>query len=384
MNRNIKPVLLEIAAFTMSACLLMTGCSGGDWHMNTVNLEIHTDLQAAYLDEDDIDKSYNIFSYAKGVQEMSQPNPVELRFQAPTKDKSVTDYTVELSEYKSMKESKTYTTAEGALDIYNLELSRLYYYRVTANFSDGTNAVSPVKRFVTNDVAPRNLKVDGVSNVRDVGGWTTSDGGHVKQGMIYRGGEFNVAYSTTKAQNVTAEGKRVLLEELGIRSEIDLRLYNNSYHETANIKESPLGEDVNYYWCPVDSLTNPANLLTHNLEEVRHVFELLSDEENYPVYYHCRIGTDRTGMFAFMINGLCGVSYEDLCRDYLFSNFGYLDVNHNGTGARDLDRLLREGYIDTIRACEGDTLSEQIYNCLVGYGVQANWLDNIIAIMTEA
>ena len=49
------------------------------------------------------------------------------------------------------------------------------------------------------------------------------------------------------------------------------------------------------------------------------LFEILTNEDNYPIVFHCTAGADRTGFIAFIINGLLGVSYEDLTRDYELS-----------------------------------------------------------------
>ena len=37
----------------------------------------------------------------------------------------------------------------------------------------------------------RIIKISGVNNVRDIGGWTTSDGKRVRYGLIIRGGELD-------------------------------------------------------------------------------------------------------------------------------------------------------------------------------------------------
>jgi hypothetical protein len=39
------------------------------------------------------------------------------------------------------------------------------------------------------------------------------------------------------------------------------------------------------------------------------------------VYFHCKIGTDRTGTFAYFLEGLLGVSEEDRLQDYELSYF---------------------------------------------------------------
>ena len=56
---------------------------------------------------------------------------------------------------------------------------------------------------------------------------------------------------------------------------------------------------------------------------IKDIFDLLSEEKNYPVYFHCVWGADRTGTLAFLINGLLGVSYEDLVKDYEMTTFSH-------------------------------------------------------------
>jgi protein-tyrosine phosphatase len=51
-------------------------------------------------------------------------------------------------------------------------------------------------------------------------------------------------------------------------------------------------------------------------EACRKALELVSDERNLPLLFHCSSGQDRTGTLAFLINGLLGVSSEDLVRDW--------------------------------------------------------------------
>ena len=44
--------------------------------------------------------------------------------------------------------------------------------------------------------------------------------------------------------------------------------------------------------------------MCRNAERLRKVFSVLGDVNNYPLFYHCRIGTDRTGICGVAINGL--------------------------------------------------------------------------------
>ena len=204
--------------------------------------------------------------------------------------------------------------------------------------------------------------------MRDLGGWATEDGGTVKQGMIFRGGRLNTSNQTNINVEISDSSAEFMRLKLGIRSEIDLRTtYNN---ESGGIYSSVLGDEVNYYSCP---MTYAGNVLTSNTEMIRTVFEILSDESNYPIYFHCNIGADRTGMLAFLINGLVGVSENDLTVDYLFTNFGNIGGNRSPYVIR--------SYVEVVGECDGDTLAMQIYNYLVGIGVPSSQLDKIIEIL---
>ena len=50
-------------------------------------------------------------------------------------------------------------------------------------------------------------------------------------------------------------------------------------------------------------------------------FNTLNDVNNYPVYFHCTHGKDRTGGIAYVVEALLGMDEESMYRDYLFSGF---------------------------------------------------------------
>jgi len=93
---------------------------------------------------------------------------------------------------------------------------------------------------------------------------------------LYRGGQ------------PTHDGFRFLREK-GIKTIINLRAENNS--ESGLVQE--LG--MNYVQIPVDevrpwSVIPPAALAKF--------FELVNNPTNYPIFFHCNRGADRTGAFA--------------------------------------------------------------------------------------
>ena len=132
-----------------------------------------------------------------------------------------------------------------------------------------------------------------------------------------------------------------------------------------------LGDDVNYFRC---SMNYEGDCLSVNAEKVKKVFDILSEPDNYPVIFHCHIGTDRTGFVAYLINGLLGVKKQDLYKDYLFSNFAAID------GPRSLDDVA-ERYVASLDNYAGANLSEKIKSYLLSVGVTEEQIRIIKAMM---
>lgn len=363
--------ILLCLLFVLSGCNQAVKCS---WELSNPgdSVSIHTVKQSMYLEGSYLD----ISKYAKGTEELSRPDAVQLSWSAtPEEQIAVERYTVEIQDYYNEYIPLSFDTTETNIDVYNLCIGTVYLWRVTAHFVDGRQSVSSWSSFTTADVAPRNLYVDGITNVRDLGGWHTLDGGVVRQGLIFRCGRLNKSEQPNVEIEITEAGIDMMRNVLGIKTEIDLRMPNAHNTETGGITSSPLGEDINYVNCPLD--WDKGNYLTDNLEAVKVFFELASDIDNYPFIFHCNIGTDRTGMFAFLINGLLGVSEEDLYRDYLFSNFGKINVARAPSN-------IQNNYLKTINKYSGDTLSERIENCLVELvGVPQEQIDAIREIMLD-
>lgn len=47
---------------------------------------------------------------------------------------------------------------------------------------------------------------------------------------------------------------------------------------------------------------------------------IISDSHEVPMTIHCRLGTDRTGVFCAILGALCGASWDEVVRDYELSN----------------------------------------------------------------
>lgn len=168
----------------------------------------------------------------------------------------------------------------------------------------------------------RRLRLEHAGNLRDMGGYETSNGGVTAFGRLLRSGGLS---------KLTAdEWKR--LTDYGVRTVIDLR-------SEAEILTQPdqVPQGVAWHHCPlqtgqidqgniVDSAAKAfAGSLTEGYQSmVREHGELLAaalkkliqELERGAVLFHCTAGKDRTGVLASAVYYLCGVAAEDIVADY--------------------------------------------------------------------
>ena len=195
-----------------------------------------------------------------------------------------------------------------------------YYWKV----QDGSGKESEVDSFVISNYV-RSLDVDQIRNFRDIGGWKTEDGKTLKYGLSYRCGALK-------------ESSGKALSALGVQTEIDLRAgeeyaqsvissgYGIRFLQAGIMQGDYVLKDKSFY-----SMLTP-----EQIEEKRHseaafkqeyadalyeAFKLYTDEANYPILFHCTAGADRTGTFAFLLEGMLGVELDDLYRDFELTSF---------------------------------------------------------------
>jgi len=180
------------------------------------------------------------------------------------------------------------------IDIYNLKVGKTYYWRV---------ADSEVYSFRVCDALPRWIHAEGAYNVRDLGGYVTADGKRVKQGLLFRG---------TQLDFLTADGIHTMHDTLGIRFDLDFRKLDEVEEVASDSLVSPIGADVHYERVEVEGSID----FFEDTVKSTQLFRLLLDPANYPLYFHCERGADRTGAMAVMIEGVLGVSDLDIITDY--------------------------------------------------------------------
>lgn len=201
---------------------------------------------------------------------------------------------VEISENLNFKNASVFKTTEKFLKITNLKANKKYYWRVNGCLAEV---------FKTEDVAPRWIETEGLTNIRDIGNWETLHGKKIKQGLIFRGSEMNSHH------NITENGIKTLKEVLKIKTDLDIR-----EEKECKIVSSPLGTGVE--WVLIPAAAYGEFLEENQKQTAKKIFEILADSSKYPIYLHCWGGADRTGTIAFLLGAVLDVSFNNLITDY--------------------------------------------------------------------
>ena len=333
--------------------------------------EIHTPAQKTYLEYSGDYVNYPVSSLPSGREWNSDPLPAKLAWEYTAPEgKTVHKYAVTFGQKSDLSDGfRVDGSINQSINLQNVFLGK-NYFKVIAKLSDNSEVESDIMSFNVTTQAPRNIKIDGMTNCRDMGGRTTVGGGKVKQGMIYR----TSGVKGGNPANVTAAGLAEMKNHFKMKTEINVS-DGTSYNGTGN------GWDVINHMMDYDSANQTHHHFSRNAESVKAFFKTISDPSKYPVFFHCRIGTDRTGLCANLLGGLLGVSKNELDQDYLFSNFGNIGEQRKIGASAGQDNI--ENYMNEIDAMPGATFANKCYNTLLAIGVERSTLDSVISILTE-
>ncbi|MBW4891358.1 tyrosine-protein phosphatase [Mucilaginibacter sp. HMF5004] len=179
------------------------------------------------------------------------------------------------------------------------------------------------------DSVKRKVSLQGAVNFRDIGGYNTTDGHHVKWGLIYRSADMSKLTDTDLAE----------LAKRNIAYDVDFR----GKQEAAQAPDR-LNPNTDYILCPAGSddvnqsmikslatvhgqqgdsvITAYYKNITYLADRYKPFFEkLLALPENKSLVYHCTAGKDRTGIGTALLLYSLGVPYQTIVNDYLASNY---------------------------------------------------------------
>jgi protein-tyrosine phosphatase len=179
----------------------------------------------------------------------------------------------------------------------------------------------------------RMVELEGATNMRDLGGYKTTDGRTVKRGLIYRSGSLTGLTEHDKKTLATL-GVKVVCDLRSVKEATDapdILLAEVAYHNLPINDDTPTWDRLRTLLWGRPSLTEHVQKLYTDLliDRNAHIFgqtlHVLAQENNYPAIFHCAAGKDRTGIVAALLLLTLGIPEEVVIADYSLSNQYYED-----------------------------------------------------------
>ena len=309
-------------------------------------------------------------------ERLDQPLPAKVVLSAPCSVAATLTVTEDGGKVDASPDVvKSVAASTQTIDVYNLIPNRSYSWVLT---NASTHEVIEQGQFTTTGHV-RMLKIDGIFNVRDMGGWIGLGGNPIKYGKIIRGSRLNVNSSTEKI--ITAEGIEEL-RRIGVKAELDMRDQSNAPMEGGGARHSYLGTDI-----PIVNVDGAYNSRIATFADAPQSIQGIKQmiawfKEDRPVYLHCSVGADRTGTVAYLVGALCGMSEDALAREFELTSFSGDSVDNEAdrgtwevlvrqrTGVGRLDECSSpESYrfsdmVAKIKTFPGGTYQRKVYNHL--------------------
>ena len=328
---------------------------------------LETIEQKRFREEDAIranmsgDLTFKWYDLEREGIDLTVPAPVTFSWEETLaeEEKSIDAYYLLLiSEQEDMKNAAVYLTKENTLDVYNLKVGTRYFWCVQKEGKRSETAV-----FETELTLPRCIRIDGIANVRDMGGYSVGEG-IIRQGLVYRGGEFECH------MHLTPDGVDSI-RRLGLRSDLDMR------GEAIGKVDYATSELIGMTRVFVPSVPYEEAFAKGQKQALKKFYATFASPKNYPIYFHCWGGADRTGTFAYILGALCGMSHEDLIFEYEFTGLSIWGIR-----SRNYKKFL--AFEEKFFALPGETLREKAVYYLKKYAsLTDRQIERIYTIMVE-
>ena len=236
------------------------------------------------------------------------------------------------------------------------------------------------------DSAKRKVNLQGAVNFRDLGGYTTKDGHHVKWRKVYRSADMSKLTDADLAE----------LKARNITFDVDLRGTQESAQAPDRMNPGtdyillPAGSD-NMNWAgemtklkgsQADSLmiTFYSNTDPFTARYKPMFDKLLGLPEDKSLVFHCTAGKDRTGMGAALLLYALGVPYNTIMDDYLATNYYRSSENAKLTSQLMAAMKVDEQVAKSMAAAKKEYLDATFAGITKKYGSVDNFLRDQIGL----
>ena len=302
-----------------------------------------------------------VSTYTKDARSrrMDLPNPVTIDW--GTASSGTTTITI-FTDQDLTNEVWVQNTTNGKTSaaVYNLIPEKTYYCTVEDNTGYLLKGVFTTEGRRRMMLVSTTQSQNNANNCRDLGGLKTTDGRRIKYGMIFRGtnldGTKNQSIDNYVAPNDTEQG--LLMNFMNVGYDIDLRAGGRSA-----LPET----QVQYVYGNMDASLSDVT----NVAKSRTVLQGFYDAAaaGKAAYFHCAIGSDRTGFWGLLIEGLLGVSVKDCSIDFELTGFAggvtSGDRPRNSTGYlfyQGMENSSSSTGFKGLRNYEGNTFQEKCAN----------------------
>jgi len=179
----------------------------------------------------------------------------------------------------------------------------------------------------------RHIPLGSIQNLRDLGGYSTTDGGTTRWKTFLRSAGMSALTNADRQQMLDYEIGSVV----DLRSLQDIKNTPNPFADLDAVAYHHLdlwGDRVSDFKSSTTSLTQQEKLadlyrtgFARCEQIIGEILGTLADEGNHATVFHCSAGKDRTGMIAALLLGVAGVPYETIVADYALTAL-YLDDPH--------------------------------------------------------
>lgn len=230
------------------------------------------------------------------------------------------------------------------------------------------------------DSSLRRVPLQGAINFRDLGGYATSDGHHVKWHVLYRSADIS---KLTSADLDTLGARHIVYD-------VDLR----GVQESAKAPDK-LNPGMDYILCPAGSDSLNAAMFQHiagmqtggdsmmlvwykNTAYLTPRYKpffgkLLVLPSGDALLFHCTAGKDRTGIAAALLLYALGVPYETIREDYEATNY-YRAVDNDKAMASMTSMHIGEPVVRAMMSANGMYLDATFASIRAQYGSIDNYL----------
>lgn len=199
-------------------------------------------------------------------------------------------------------------------------------------------------------VSNRMISMNSIKNFRDLGGYFTSDNSQMKWGMIYRSGNLTDA-TLYDQERIRRLGIKTVID---FRSEKSMKTHPLFLHpfirkislpitpmDAAKLDEAMKNENFNRSDAIKYVQESYVGIVENYKKEFAELFNVLTNEANYPLLLSGSLGKDRVGLVSYFILYTLGIPENIIEDDYLLSN-STIDISKVVDEGKDMPEYMQE------------------------------------------